>query len=334
MKDQTNSKASPIKSVRSVAAGLLVFTVLAFCFLSSSGCAWIGSAMEAMGGADATENTGDLPLPSAQNTDAANGSQQETYRENPVHALISAFTADWNSASLGLREAAANSEDAELAMYCMRFFACEAELALVDATVGLMSSEGLGWTGGLLDMYSGSGSMSSRGVFEYDMEDGTVIAGRVEGDALYAYVGRNIAAPNDDPEPVDTQSAEETEGVVPSESGAAVTPGSTEEQTLEPTEAPTAEPTPEPTPEPSSGDVLAIVLRRSPGGWMLTVSDGEGCRAMHVSDNSVSFRHISFAILPAGFPTERLGALSSLEAGELGTDVLHYGNGEAVLIHP
>ena len=308
-----NSRARRIEPGR-FAAGLLVFVMLAFGFLSSSGCAWIGSALDALDGSNATEDAGDTPLPSSLPAGETAGAQQDVYRENPVHALICAFREDLSLAADGITEAAASSEDAALALYCMKLFACEADIALVDATVGLMSSEGQGWTVSLVDNYAGSGSMSSRGVFEYDMDDGTVIAGRADEGSLYAYVGSNIAAPNEESYPAETQSAEAVSGTG-------------EDFTSEPT----AEPTPYAAPEPSAGEALAIVLRKTEGGWLLTVKGDGECRAVFVSDGSASSRRISFAVLPADCAAE---TLTELNAEKLGTPVLYFSGGSAEMDKP
>ncbi len=249
----------------------LLVCVLLCGILLSSGCAWIGSALNMAGGTLTTpEASGGSPSYTGGAAEEPAVSQPPA--ENPVFALISAFVNDFEAAALGMRDAASD-KGADTVACCMKLWDCEAKLALVNATVGMLTAEGQGWSGSFLDVYAGSGSMSSRGVFEYLLEDGRSIAGRAGGDELYAVIGYDVEAPEDEP------LASETPTDAPSETPhgeeqVELAPEPSSEPTQEPTAEPTAKPTAEPTPYVSDADAITLTLRRTESGWLFTLVTG------------------------------------------------------------
>lgn len=210
------------------------------------GCAWVGSALEIMGGTESA-------APTAFVEPAASAGPEETREPapvNPVFALFTDYFSALETAKAGMLEAAAESSDPLVAEAYMRFCACEAELAMLYPTVGLMSNDGSGWAGSFTGNWAGSGSMNSRGIFEYLFEDGRVLAGRAGSDMAEFGIGS------------------EGESVIVSEAAPEETPEASEEPTGEPTVEPeetkSSEPTPEPTPEPTEEPIAG---RFDPPDW-------------------------------------------------------------------
>lgn len=317
---------------KTAACALALCVLLSAVFLS--GCAWIGSALETMGGAEATERAGSS-RPGNRPAETEPAEPKEQAPPNPVFLLCTDYLSALEAACGGIIEAAAECGDADAVRAYMRLCGCEAELALLYSAVGLMSSDGGGWSGSFTGPFAGSGSMSSRGVFEYVFEDGRVMAGRAGADMAEYGVGPG-EAPFDPTEPTPGPTPETTQ----ESGGEAVSAGPTEA----PTEAGSEEPTAELLPTEAgasrfdppdwrelarsmSGDTEYAALLRTQAGFIGVVLNAGGLSILEISGGELYFAPDAGAAVLAGLdPFTGIAGLS-----EPVCDILRYSNGVLTL---
>ena len=156
---------------------------LALALAAFAGCAWLGDALSALTPADT-----DLPLGSVLPTavpDAAPTAASDT--DNPVLVFITGYERAFASASKGLAAGAyeRGGESGQLALLLARD---GSRLSLIASTVGMLPDRSaLGaFSGEVSGAYSGSGTLSKEGAFEFSLGSGGSIAGSLEKGVLTA----------------------------------------------------------------------------------------------------------------------------------------------------
>lgn len=314
------------KIFTSAALALILAVLPVFC-----GCSGLSSGIT--GGQSET----DAPRrTSAAGTEAA--AVTEYLPQNPVFAMFAEYIEDWRNAESGMLDAVTAEGSADASFAYSAFCEAQAELTLVYATVGMFVSDGAGFSGSFDGAYSGSGSMSSRGIFEYAFEDGSGIAGRIADDMLYCSVGVDLE-PLIDPDEPTPEPAELTP-----EPGSESPEASSEPlQTV--SEAPVspapsqADAGPDASAHASSG-ILAeavegavfMLLSRTERGWIAAVLNRGRVALTEISDGRLYFAEGELSALPEGF--DPLAGISAFGADGLGCPVLEYAEGKAVLLHP
>ena len=325
------TQSGRIDPIRFSAVGMALLLCLSLLFC---GCAKISALLPD----DESESSRPTPEPTE-----ATPEPTVYHPQNPVFALYEGYLKGRGAACEGLLSAAAESGDARLVSACSAFFAAEAQLTLVYATVGMLSSDGVGFAGSFTGAYAGSGTLSSRGIFEYEFEDGSGIAGRIDGGLLYCNSGVDIEPPIDPdeptPEPTAYQSEETSEA--PEETAGASETAATEQTEETPGAETTVEPSPSPSTEAALGGTVFdnavpgavfIALYRTQDGWLGIVSSGDKAAFIQIENGALYIAEAKLHSLPEGI--DPLSGIAGEMPDPLGCAVLKYAEGTAELLLP
>lgn len=315
----TRAKTELTAGLAAAAAALLFLSCFCGCFL-------VGSVIDG-----AEEDSSSYGLPTAA---PATPKPTAYYPQNPVFLLFEEYFEARSAAGAGLLLSAAESADPEAAPYYAELCSREAELTLIYATVGMLTADGSGFSGSFTGTYAGSGTMSSRGVFAYEYENGSAIYGSLSGGLLKATTG-TLTSSADLPSasPTAEASGNDLESEEPDSSPAFNTEAAdTDEPASEPTPGVTAEPTAEPTPQITLENEAHITLRRTESGWIYVIERDGTVFITEVNDGALYFTRVESSALPHGF--EPLNGIAGVSAASIGSSVLKYREGTLVLLKP
>lgn len=251
--------------------------------------------------------------------------------ENPVFALFEDYLSDRAAAEEGMLVSVYANEDPLMAEAYSAFCSSGAELTLIYATVGMLASDGSGFGGSFTETYDGSGSMSSRGVFEYIFDDGRTLAGRIEDGVIEAGCGILAEPESDEPTPLPTEAPtpEPDESESPEETG--------EAPTFEATEAPAQSAEAAVTAAPEGGaeflsGAVYMTLKRTEEGWIAVVRRGGSVYITEILGGAIYFACVPEGALPSG--VEPADGVAGVSPARIGRPILIYENGAAVLQMP
>ena len=316
------AKTELIAGLAAAAAALLFLSCICGCF-------FVGSVID-----DTEDGQSSYGLSTAA---PATPEPTAYYPQNPVFLLFEEYFEARSAAGAGLLLSAAESVDADAALYYADLCSCEAELTLIYATVGMLGADGSGFSGSFTGTYAGSGTMSSRGVFAYEYDSGSAVYGSI-GDGLLKATTGTLTSSADLPAATPTAEASESalESAEPDLSPAD-TAGNTEavntaEPTSEPTPGVTAEPTAEPTAQITLENEAHITLKRTERGWVYVIERDGRVFITEVNDGALYFTRAESSALPQGF--EPLNGIAGVTADSIGSSILKYREGTLVLLKP